>query len=187
MQYSDEQLLERVASLPAFKGWNCDVLDIWVRSKADSPDKFDDKVYTFDCTDGEHFVMVCSGTSNAGSFGLLKFKTYNSLGCAVLCDDTIVYDSHAFGLHKGKEAYRQCKGFPYTRDNDKDLKAENYGTVYDNIIYANCHRAGFFSQVIYNWSVACLVRNRLSEFNAWLNYMKSKGKPKLTVAILKEF
>lgn len=185
MQYSDKQLTERVASLDTFKGWPDGILDVWVRAKGGKPDRFNDKVYTFDCTSGEpKFVMVCTGTSVAGSFGLLKFKTYNPLGCAVLCANQIVYGSHVYGMHKGKPAYRQNKGIPYTRDNDRDLQAENYGKVYNDIIFANCHRAGWFSQVIYNWSVACLVRNRLTEFLNWLKFMNKRP---LSIAILSEF
>lgn len=186
MQYRDEQLLYRLGGLKTFHGWPSGMLDIWVRSKADLTDRFDDKVYTYDCTSGEpKFKIVCGGTSNAGTFGLYQFRTYNPLGCAVLCGDTIVYDSHKPGLHKGKDAYVQRIGFPYTRDNDKDGKAENYGKIYNDMIGANCHRAGTFSQVIYNWSIACLVRCRLSEFKKW-RYEIMQGKL-LTVAILNEF
>lgn len=185
MQYIDTEILDRVKSLDTFDGWPSAMLDVWIRSKADKTDAFDDKVYTYDCSRGEPvFVMVCQGTSNAGTFGLYKFATYNPLGCAVLCSDTIVYNSHAYGLHKGKPAYRQVRGFPYTRDNDKDGKSENYGTIYNDIIFANCHRAGVFSTFIYNWSVACLVRNQLSQFTHWLNVMNKRP---LSVAILSEF
>ena len=185
MKYTDKQLLDRVKSLPSFAGWPKGILDIWVRSKADKSDVFDDKVYTFDCTSGEPvFKMVCSGTSHAGSFGLLKFRTYNPHGCAVLVADVITYNCYEYGLHKGKPAYRQSKGIPYTRDNDKDLKAENYGKIYTNIIYANCHRAGWFSRTIYNWSVACLVRNSFAQFSAWLKFMNKRS---LSIVILSEF
>ena len=184
MKYSDQQLLERVASLDSFKGFD-GILDIWVRSKADIPDKFNDKVYTFDCTqDMPRFAMVCTGTSHAGTFGLLGYKSYNRLGCAVSLPDIITYDSHVAGLHKGKAGYRQAKGIPYTRDNDRDKLAENFGNVYSDIIGLNCHRAGWFSQVIYNWSIACYVRNNLKEFLAWLDFM---DKRKLSTVVLSEF
>src|SRR4051812_2688385 len=102
MQYTDEQLLTRVSQLPTFDGWpEHGMLDIWVRSKADSFNRFDDVVYTFSCADGTpRFVMKCSGTSNAGKFGLFNFKKINPKGCAVLLTDTIVYQSHVYGLHK---------------------------------------------------------------------------------------
>lgn len=188
MEYSNEQLLERVKNLPTFDGWpSSGVLDIWVRSKADKFNLFDDKVYTFDCSSGSPvFETVCTGTSNAGSFGLANFRKWNPKGCAVLLADTVIYNSHVYGLHKGKPAYVQNYNnpFPYTRDNDRDQKSENFGIVYTDVIGANCHRAGRFSRFIANWSVGCLVRNDLSAFLKWLAFMDRRP---LSVAILNEF
>jgi len=186
-EYTDTQILARVANLPNFKGFpKSGVLDVWVRSDEDEFDRFDDKVYSFECfpTIEPKFRMVCTGTSNAGAVGLKKFAEYNGLGCAILKSDTIVYNSHAYGLHKGKPAYRQAKGFPYFRDNDKDNKAEELGAEYKDIIGANCHRAGAASTVIGGWSTACLVRNIETEFIIWLKFMNKRS---LSVVILKEF
>ena len=33
--YTDKQILDRVMSLPTFKGWPEERLDVWIRSKAD--------------------------------------------------------------------------------------------------------------------------------------------------------
>lgn len=189
--YTDDQLLGRIEKLPSFKGWKKGVIDIWVRSNEDEYNKFDDKVYTFECLkDNERpkFIMVCSGTTNAGSQGLKHFEAYNKLGCAVLCDDLIVYNSHVYGLH-GKTKYPAyiqsfTVGFPYTRDNDKDEKAENYGKIYTDRIGANCHKAGEASVDINGNSVACLVRNIRKQFDAWMKFMNKRP---LTVAIIKEF
>lgn len=186
-QYSDKQLLDRVRGLESFKGFRPDsIVDIWVRSKADEFDRFDDKVYTFHVQGGFiKFEMVCTGTSNAGAVGLKQFSKYNSLGCAILKSDVIVYDSHAYGLHKGQyPAYRQAKGFPYFRDDNKNEKCEEIGKEYSDIIGANCHKAGQYSTQIGGWSVACLVRNQKSQFDAWMRFMNKRP---LTVAILKEF
>lgn len=187
--YTDSEILNRVVGLGNFFAFPSNPLDVWIRSAEDGYDQFDDKVYTFDCFGAgkiPKFVMVCSGTSNAGSYGLLNFRKYNSKGCAVLKSDEIVYNSHVHGLHKGKEAYVESRSnpFPYYRDSNGDRKANESGQIYYDWIAANCHRAGFFSSVIYNWSVACLVRNRLSEFMAWLSFMNRRP---LTVAILKEW
>ena len=190
MKYTDEQLIKRVeTNAKDFTGWKKGVYDIWVRSAADVMDSFDDKVYTFEVEkDGAmpQFRMVCSGTSHAGSYGLKKFKNYNPAGCAVLESDRIVYGSHVLGKHKGYVAYKQVKGFPYYRDSDRDDKAEEIGAVHNDVIAANCHRASEKgdSKVIYNWSVACLVRNRINQWKAWLAFMA--GRP-LNVVILKEF
>jgi hypothetical protein len=189
MNYTDAQLLDRVRSLPSFKGFPAagTVLDIWVRSKADTYDRFDDKAYTYLCFGEEkppEFKMVSTGTTNAGSFGLKNFRTYNPQGCAVLKSDVIVYDSHRYGLHKGKPAYRQARGFPYYRDGNMNNRCEEIGEEYSDIILANCHAASTFSTIISNWSVACLVRNQRAQFDSWLNFM---NKHPLSVAILKEF
>lgn len=185
--YTDEQILTRVKSLASFRGFPHGVLDVWIRSAEDEFDRFDDKVYTFECSGDKappRFVMVCSGTTNAGAEGLKNFSKYNRLGCAVLKSDEIVYNSHIFGTHKGYPAYRQAKGFPYFRDGDKDKFAEETGEIYHDIILANCHKAGIFSTLIGGWSVACLVRNQLAQWQKWLTFMNKRP---LTVAILKEF
>jgi hypothetical protein len=188
--YTDQELQERIESLPSFKGYPNGILDVWVRSNEDEFDRFDDKVYTFDCSSGiPIFVMVCSGTTNAGAVGLKHFAKYNGKGCAVLQSDVIVYDSHIFGFHKGKyPAYIQSnKPFPHFRDANKDNKADETGKIYTDRIGANCHHAGVWSTAIGGWSVACLVRNKLSEWNEWLKLMTKKGRKPLTVVILKEF
>lgn len=186
--YTDQELLDRVHALPSGSGPQLGgIVDIWVRSAEDEYNKFDDKVYTFDCTDFLHpkFVMTCTGTTNAGAEGLKRFDKYNREGCAVLKADELVYQSHAYGLHKGQyPAYRQVKPFPYYRDNDKDDKAEEIGEIHMDMIGANCHKAGWFSTEIGGWSVACLVRNRQSEYEAWMKFMSKRP---LTVCILKEF
>ena len=185
--YTDKQILDRVMSLPTFKGWPKERLDVWIRSSVDEFNKFDDKVYSFDCTSGTPvFKMVMTGTTNTGQYGLEHYEKYNSVGCAVLKSDVIIYNSHVFGLHKGKPAYIQSftVGFPYFRDSDKDKHAEEIGKEYNDRIGANCHSAGEASVNIDNWSVACLVRNIKSKYNLWLTWMNKKP---LTVCILKEF
>lgn len=189
-KYTDRQILDRVKLVPNFKGFPNGILDVWIRSDEDEFDRFDDKVYTFECFGDERkpqFVMVCTGTSNAGAEGLKRFDKYNRLGCALLKSDTIVYNSHAYGLHKGDPnhpAYRQIKPFPYHRDNDKDNRNEELGGIYSDIIGANCHRAGWFSKEIGGWSVACLVRNQRAQFDAWMRFMNHRP---LTVCILREW
>ncbi len=188
--FTDKEVLDRVASLPSFHGFPEGVMDVWIRSTADEFDSFDDKAFTYECfgdAKPPEFVMARNGTTNAGSYGLKHFEEYNHLGCAVLKSDVIVYDSHASGLHKGKPAYRQAKGFPYFRDNNRNNRAEEIGPESNDIIFANVHRAGVNSTVIKNWSTACLVTANLEKFLAFLAYMKSKGNPPLTVCILKEW
>lgn len=190
--YTNEQLIKRVESLPSFEGWKKGMYDIWVASNEDEYNKFDDKVYTFECEkDGERpvFKMVCSGTANAGAQGLMKFEGWNKLGCAVAVRDYIGYNTHVYGKH-GKQqyyAYVQAysgKQYPYTRDNDKDKSAENFGKVYWDRIGMNCHKAGEHSVDINGNSIACLVRNIRIQFDNW---MKLMNKRPLSVCVLNEF
>jgi hypothetical protein len=193
MHYTDEQLLNRLTKAKGYTGLPKGILDIWVRSKTDLFDVFDDKVYTFDCRSGvAEFVMVCSGTTNAGAVGLKHYAKYNANGCAVLSGDTIVYDSHILGMHKGKYpafVENPHNPFPYHRDSDKDEHAEENGVeIHNDNIGANCHHAGIYSTRIGGWSVACLVRNVLAQWNQWFFFMTKKAKVNtLSVAILNEF
>ncbi len=190
--YRDNEIIARVEShAEGFHGWDDGIYDVWVRAKSGPFDHFNDKVFTYKVTNGvPTFIMACTGTSVAGSFGLFKFRTYNKDGCAVLKSDQIVYGAHKYGLHKGKlPAYVENPEhpFPYYRDGDADRQAEEIGPIHHDDIGANCHRAGLFSTIIYNWSVACLVRNQLAQFMKWLNFMIAEGKPLLNTVILKEF
>lgn len=191
--FTDKELLDRVASLPSFTHWP-NHLEVYVRSKADQFDAFDDKFFSYaKQPDGSmKFIMARNGTTNAGSYGLLHFNEYNHLGCAVLKSDEIVYDSHVWGHHKhipnaAHEAYVQVKPFPYFRDNNRNERAEEIGPVFNDVIGANIHRAGVNSTVIKNWSTACLVTANLARFLMWLDYLVKAGKPPVSLCILKEF
>lgn len=190
-KFTDDEILDRIQELPSFKGWLPGIYDVWIRSSADVYDAFDDKAFTYQVhSEGSQpvFIMSRNGTTNAGSYGLKHFSDYNHDGCAVLKADMMVYESHQFGLHKGKsEAYRQVKGFPYFRDNNRNERSEEIGPEYNNPIGANIHRAGVNSTVIKNWSVACLVTANLSKFLEFLDFCKRQGKPPVTLVILKEF
>jgi hypothetical protein len=187
--FTDGEVLDRIAGLSMFDGFPEGPMDVWIRSKADVYDSFDDKAFTYECygdAKTPKFIMGRNGTTNAGSYYLTK-KFENPLGCAVLKSNVIVYDSHKRGLHRGKAAYVQVKGFPYHRDKNRDHKADEVGTVYKDVIGANVHRAGTNSTTIYNWSAGCLVTANLQKFLDFLAYMKKQGDPLLTVCILKEW
>jgi len=185
--FTDEEVLARVSSLPTFTGFPKGPMYVCIRSAADVFDSFDDKAFTYECygdTKPPKFIMSRGGTTNAGSYGLKHFNEYNHIGCAVLKSDVIIYDSHTFGAHKGKPAYRQAKGFPYFRDGNRNERCEEIGDEHNDVIYANVHRAGVNSTVIKNWSVACLVTANLTLFLRWLSWMNKRP---LTVCILKEW
>jgi hypothetical protein len=194
MIYTDEQLINRVETKAAgFAGWKVGVYLVAVRSSDDIPDAFDDKAYVYECKkDGVRptFFMVASCTTHPGVDVLKNFawkKGYNKAGAPLLKSDTIVYESHTHGKHKGTYyAYRQSKAFPYTRDTDKDVKAEEQGPVAVGNISAHVHRASEFkvSPKNINWSAGCIVMNDPNKFNAFMAFM---AKRPLSLCILQQF
>ncbi|MGB4823332.1 MAG: hypothetical protein WBP82_00315, partial [Leuconostoc mesenteroides] len=97
--YTDTEILERAMKAENFQGFPASPIEIIVRSSEDEFNKFDDKFYSYFGSLGRvpRFIMVTSGTSNAGSEGLLNFQKYNHLGCAVLKSNVWVYNSHVYG------------------------------------------------------------------------------------------
>ena len=189
-QFTDAEIIARVESLSTFEGWKPGIYDVWIRSRADLFDVFDDKCFTYQVhSKGSKpvFIMGRRGTTNAGSYGLKHFDDYRPDGCAVLKSDMIIYASHTFGKHKGKDAYRQAKSWTHFRDNNKNNRAEEIGPEHEGIIGANVHRAGQNSTVIKNWSTGCLVTAAEQTFLIWLGFMKKNHYPPLNTAILKEF
>lgn len=190
--FTDKEVLDRVSGLSTFNGFPHGPMDVWIRSKADKFDIFDDKAFTYDCAGPgktPKFVLGREGTTNAGSYYLVDHFE-NPLGCAVLKSNVMEYDSHEFGYHHNKKnnpAYVQAKGFPYFRDPNRNRHAEETGAEYHDVIGANIHHAGINSTVIKNWSAGCLVTSNLAKFHAFLLFMKSQGYPRLTVCILREW
>tara|TARA_R110000744_G_scaffold69536_3_gene141116 strand:- start:13266 stop:13856 length:591 start_codon:yes stop_codon:yes gene_type:complete len=189
--YTDKQLLDRVASLPTFKGFPLGFFVIYIRSSEDTFNEFDDKRYTYYFKENmlrPKFIRVDSCTTNTGSFGLSSFKKYNSLGAAVLKSDHMVYDAFVLGVSKGRVCYREHKAWGHYRDNNKNKKVEETGPLYIKKIYAHIHGVKSRYKIIryiQNWSTGCLVDNNTPAWLAWLNVLK--GQKYLTAAILKEF
>ena len=141
--YTDKQLLDRVKSLPSFKGIPDNYWLIGVRSDEDEFNRFDDKLYLFK---GEQFISVWKGTTNAGTDLL---NPTNPRGEAVLKSDEIYYDSHERRLHRNKVlAYCQRIALPIFRDNNRNRNIEELGkptfeNVGINIHPALCNHARF--------------------------------------------
>ncbi|MGL5079708.1 MAG: hypothetical protein ACRDBG_28250 [Waterburya sp.] len=193
MKYTDKQLIDRVASVAkGFEGWKDGKYLICVRESKGVPNTFDDKAYAFEVVKGvPKFIMVTSCTTHPGVKVLKKFKSlYNRAGAPVFLEDTIVYNSHTYGLHQGKyAAYRQAKIFPYVRDNDADDQAETdgYKIITDGPLpMMNVHRANQArtSSIVDDWSAGCLVMNNPEAFNQWMKFM---NKQPLNLCILQEF
>lgn len=172
--YTDKELIDRMRSLPSFKGVPDNVHIIAVRSKADEPDVFDDKLYLFR---GHKFLAVMPCTTNSGTYGLLNFMKWNSKGTAVIKFDEIYYDTFfksdgiKYAHHNGKlQCLRQVLPMMYYRDNNKNKKIDECGQVFIGIQATNVHcnsyvnRKGILSWFIGGWSTGCTVINNLTMY-----------------------
>lgn len=190
--YTDKELLDRVKSLPSFKGLPIGYWILGVRSAADKPDEFDDKFYLFK---SNKFILYTFGTTNPGKYGLQNFKDYNKQGCAVLKADEWHHDIWANGKHKGKmDALVQVNPAKYYRDNDGDLQSEEIGRVYSDIIGLNFHTASYLSKslvqkfiakLIGKWSVGCQVVSSGYDYYRIIDYVCKQRR--ISYCLLKEF
>ncbi len=109
---------------------------IIVRAEADNTNRFDDMMYVVYNVNGVPCMNVFPCTADPGKSSLKN--PHNAKGCARLCA-TQVRGSHQVGLHKGRPAMRQVKGFPYQRDNTRMGIHHQDGAIHDDIIFANIH------------------------------------------------
>lgn len=186
--YSDKQLLDKAASLPSFKGFPDGYWILGIQSDEDKFDTFDDKFYLFK---GKEFIMVTSGTTNAGKTAIFGYEKYNKLGVAVIKTNEWYIDLWQSGLHQGKmKALRQISPIKHYRDNNKNTKIEEIGELYNSIIFCNFHTNDYnpltklIKWVIGGWSACCQVCNNPTDYYKILQLI---GKQKVTYCLLKEF
>lgn len=187
-KYTDSQLLSRVRSLPSFKGYPNDYWILGVQSQEDTFNVYDDKFYVFH---RDKFVMVCSGTTNAGKNGLMKYDDYNPHGVAVVKTNEWYYGVWKYGLHKGKmPALRQVRPFLISRDGDKDQKIEE-GKSIPVICGINFHANNYdmnskeIKSIIGGWSLGCQVSNDIQKYKQIIDLVKSQKE--VTYCLIKEF
>ena len=187
-QYNDKQLLDRVKSLPSFKGFPKEHWILGVQSLEDTFNTFDDKFYLFN---GEKFVMVTSGTTNAGKNGLLKYESYTTDGVAVIKTNEWYHNVWKFGLHRGKmEALRQIRPFLISRDGDRDTQIEE-GTAIPMMCGINFHANTYdmdqteIKQIIGGWSLGCQVVNNVPKYKQFIALLKPQKA--VTYCLIKEF
>jgi hypothetical protein len=186
--YTDKQLLDKVSSLPSFVEFPKDYWLLGIQSDEDKFNNFDDKFYLFK---GKEFVLVSSGTTNAGKSAIEGFEKYNKLGVAVIKTDEWYYDLWKSGLHKGKmQALRQISPIKHYRDNNKNTKIEEIGEVYNKIIYCNFHTNSYNRwtkikrAIIGGWSACCQVCNDPIKY---YQILKLIGTQKVSYCLIKEF
>jgi hypothetical protein len=192
--YTDKELLDKVQTLDSFKDFPKGYWILAVRSKADKPNKFDDKFYIYKGTD---FITVTTGTTNPGT-SILRggFKRYNKVGAAVVKSQEWYYDIYKYGLHNRKmPALRQRSSKPilYYRDGDMDGKSEEIGKVQSGVIYTNFHGSTYSRgsllerDNINGWSAGCLVCNKNKDYEKIIDLLKNSGQKYFSVCLIKEF
>jgi hypothetical protein len=186
--YTDSQLLNKVKSLPSFNGFPQDFWILGVQSEEDTFNVFDDKFYIFK---GQQFIMVTSGTTNAGKNGLMNYDDYNAEGVAVIKTNEFYYNVWKFGLHKGKmEALKQVRPFLISRDGDKDKKIEE-GHSIPVMCGINFHsntynlKATEIKEIIGAWSLGCQVVNNMKKYLEIIELVKPQKV--VSYCLLKEF
>lgn len=187
--YKAYELINRVRKLDSFKRLPKDYWILGIQSNEDTFNEFDDKFYLFK---EDRFIMVTTGTTNAGTTGLLNYNKYTKKGVAVIKTDEWYYGLWKFGYHKGRmPALKQVKPIKYFRDWNKNRKVEEIGKLYRGFIGINFHTAlyqktlGFIRKWIGGWSVGCQVVNNLSKYYKMLDLVKDQDS--VTYCLIKEF
>jgi hypothetical protein len=194
--YTDEQLLNRVKSLPTFKSLPDGYWILGVRSNEDAPNTYDDKFYLFY---NDAFVDVITGTTNAGG-DILRggFLRYNKVGAFILKSDMWYHDvwKYVYRSSRGHELIQVNPVVGY-RDGNKNDKSEEIGDKITGLFGINFHTNTFkwYNNVIKwtigSWSAGCQVTNQRDVFLEWLMKFKDRqrsGKQKyITYCLINEF
>ncbi len=144
--------------------------------------KFTDSFYWLYRENDKWVLKTAKGTSKSGLYYVEH--PLNPKGTAIVKEGQYL-DSHKLGLHKGKyEALIQDKSLPVWRDNDKDdwIDYKNDETGFFGI---NIHRASALkeSELVDQWSAACMVFANPLSFNTFLNQFKKSGQKTLSLTI----
>lgn len=186
--YTDSELLKKVESLKDFEGFPSEYWILGVRSKADMPNSFDDKFYLYK---GTKFIMVTTGSTNSGVYGLLNFKKWNIKGTAVVKSNEWYYDLWKQGRHKGKmKALVQNTKIKVYRDNNMDDKNDESGDIHIGYYGINFHTVtyrmiDYIRNFIGAWSVGCMTPNKTKDYYKLLKFVYTQRTT--TFCLIKEF
>lgn len=194
--YTDKQLLDRVKSLNTFKGIPSGYWILGIRSKADAYDIMDDKFYVFQ---GEKFISVLTGTTNAGAYGILNFAKWDKRGVAFIKADEWYYDVWSMGRHNGSSgqsviALRQTGGFKVYRDNNKNKisgDVKDFSVEYNKGL--NFHprtydlKTTVLNWTIGAWSTGCQVINNIPKYKVIMDKFIASQQKLYTYCLIDEF
>lgn len=156
---------------------------VGIRSKADSPNKFDDLIGLVE----KDNITWFTGTTNPGIHWLKNLL--NPKGAALLKPNQYL-DTWKLALHQGKyEALCQRKPVTVYRDSNKNNFTEETSVVDTGLFGINIHRANpsVISTIIDKWSAGCQVLNNPSDFNFLIKRCKESGLKDFSYVLLKEF
>ena len=180
MNYTIQQLKDEFKRL----GYNWyDFHIIGIRSKADLPNSFDDKIYLV--AGGKLFSY--QATANPGTYWLQNFL--NKKGTAVLKLGQWI-NCWSLGKHKGVyEALVQVKPVTVHRDTNKDLKSDEASVLDYGLFGINIHRSNetLTSKLIDKWSAGCQVFANGPQFREFIEKCKASKLQYFTYTLLKEF
>jgi len=178
MNYDKHRIIKRIRDL----GYKDSLfMIVGIRSKADKPNEFDDRLYLITPSK----FLSFQATTNPGTDWLQTFL--NPKGSAVLKPG--VY-SYKLGLHKGEyEALVQAAPVTVYRDADKDLKSEEEGVLDTGYFGINIHRASKWSlsKLIGKYSAGCQVIANPNDFNILIEECKKSNLTTFPYILLNEW
>lgn len=190
--YTTPQLLAQVKKAGNYNGIPTGWWILGVRSNEDTYDTYDDKFYIFK---GNVCHYVLTGTTNAGSYGILNFSKWNSKGVAHIKSNEWYYNVWRRGLHNGKViALRQSGPFKVYRDGNKtkalgDVPKDLWSLEYNKGLNFHPNTYDLKSRVkkwiIGGWSTGCQVVNDVPGYVKFLN--ESKPQDTFTYCLIDEF
>lgn len=177
MNYSRSQVVRHIQELgyPIY-----DFTIIGVRSRADKPNEFDDRIY---CITPLRFHSFAA-TTNPGTHWLLNLL--NPKGAAVLKPGLYWYQ---LGTHKDYPALVQASAVTVFRDRNKDNKSDASGVEDVGWFGINIHRASAtaVSKFVDKWSAGCQVIANPADFKILMDECRGSGKNKFPYILVNEF
>lgn len=186
--------LERIQEVLDIKGYQFfddgkpfTVNIIGVRSEQLIANSFDDWLYLiYKDENGAAQIHEFPITTDPGTYWLQHPMNVNGTAIVVPGQYINIYE---VGLHQGKyEALKQKRPIKIWRDNTKDNKIDQGGTIYEGVFGINIHRsnAKTASTVVEKWSAGCQVFKKASDFNFFMEICKKSTHKQYSYTLLEE-
>jgi len=130
---------------------------------------FDDEIWLVYEENGAKIVKQWMCTCEPGRYWLEH--PMNKNGAAIMVPGQY-RGAYAIGPHTSYEALRQIKPIKYYRDNDKDVKHNLEGKIWEEVAYTNIHKAGADSKLVDKNSAGCIVYKRSKDFEEMMKVLR---------------